>query len=287
MNIDPAYRLLQPGHVLVNIDTSSLAETLATAGGRILFVVVLALIAAWAVKRAVVPLIRVAVREQMAGKAEIEVDKRISTLSDVIYRTFVFSLFVIVLLTILPEFGINAGPLIAGIGLVGLAIGFGAQNLVRDVINGIEILLENQYGRGDYVKLGAVSGIVVDINLRRTVLRDFEGNVHFVSHGQIEIVSNYSRGYSRVRFKVVVGYGSDVKRVSRIIDDVGRDLAADPVYGPMIREAPHSTGVDGFRDAALDVLVEGVTEPGQQWQVAAAMRLRLKEAMDSAGIKLG
>ena len=238
------------------------------------------------IRRLVSPVIRVAVREQMAGQSELEVGKRIETLSDVVNRTTTVVIFVVAVVTVLPLFGIAAGPLIAGLGLVGLAVGFGAQNLVRDVINGLEILIENQYARGDYVRLGSVSGVVEDINLRRTVLRDFDGNVHFVSHGHIDVASNFTRGASRVNFNVFVSYGVDLERVFAVIDRAGAELAADAEYAPLIRKAARAAGVDAFGEASLQVRVEGVTEPGEQWRVAGELRRRLKLAFDAEGISL-
>jgi small conductance mechanosensitive channel len=167
---------------------------------------------------------------------------------------------------------------------VGLALGFGAQNVVKDVINGLEILIENQYGRGDYVKLGAFSGIVEDINLRRTVLRDFDGNVHFVSHGQVEVTSNFTRGYSRVVLNLVVPAASDLSRVFSLVDEAGAELAADEAFAGRVRQPPIAAGLDRLNDGYVEVRVTGVTEPGEQWQVAAELRLRLKRAFDAEGI---
>lgn len=259
-------------------------DNLLQTGGRVLAVLILALLAIALIRRVVRPLVRVAVREP--GEPPAELAKRIETLSDVVNRTTAVVVLAVAVVTILPEFGISAGPLIAGLGLVGLAVGFGAQNLVRDVINGIEILVENQYARGDYVRLGGVSGFVEDINLRRTVLRDFDGAVHFVSHGHVDVTSNYTRGASRVNFNVFVSYGADLARVLAVIDRVGAELARDPAYAALIRQPPQAAGVDGFGEASLQVRVEAVTEPGAQWRVAGELRRRIKLACDAEGLAL-
>jgi small conductance mechanosensitive channel len=261
-------------------------QTVLEGAGRIVLVLILALIAVRLIQRLVSPLLRVAIREQMTGEPEVDVTKRIDTLSSVIYHTTAILISIIAIVMILPEFGLNAGPLIAGIGLVGLAIGFGAQNLVRDVINGLELLIENQYGRGDFVKLGAVSGIVEDVNLRRTVLRDFDGVVHFVSHGQIDIASNYTRGYSRLRLSIAVPYGSDLDRVTEIIDSVGRDVAGDPVFATLLRQAPRAAGIERIGETTVEVGLTALTEPGEQWAVAGELRRRLKTAFDAADIQI-
>jgi small conductance mechanosensitive channel len=276
----------------IDLDADGFVKDLLQSGGRIVLVVLLALIAVRLIQRLVTPLIRVAIREQMAGEPDLEVTRRIETLSDVIYRTIVVVIATVAVVTILPEFGINAGPLIAGLGLVGLAVGFGAQHLVRDVITGIEILMENQFGRGDFVRMrsttgGSYSGVVEDINLRRTVLRDTDGSVHFISHGQIEAATNLTRGQSGLAFNVVVAYSEDLDRVFEVIDRVGQEVARDPEYGPRIRQVPRAAGVERLAGASVEVKVEGITEPGEQWRVAAELRRRLKAAFDAAGIRVG
>jgi small conductance mechanosensitive channel len=196
---------------------------------------------------------------------------------------------IVAFVTILPEFGINAGPLIAGIGLVGIAVGFGAQNVVRDLINGIEILAENQYGRGDFVRLrtttgGTISGLVEDVNLRRTMLRDDDGAAQFVPHGAIEVASNLTRGESRVSFNVTVPYGADLDRVFSVIDAAGAALAADPAYAGLVLDTPRATGIDRLSDTTVEVRVRGSVAPGEQWRIASDLRRRLKLALDAAGI---
>jgi small conductance mechanosensitive channel len=271
----------------LDINTDAVLET----AGRIALVVVLAFVAMRLLQRLITPVLRVAIREQMEGDPEIEVSKRIETLSDVIYRTLAVVITLVALVTILPEFGVNAGPLIAGLGLVGLAVGFGAQNAVRDLINGIEILIENQYGKGDFIRLrtttgGSISGNVEDINLRRTVLRDFDGAAHFISHGSVEVASNLTHGFSRVYFTVAVPYDSDLDRVFAIIDDVGRELVADPEFAGRMRQAPQAGGIDKLGEASIEVRVTGATEPGEQWVVATELRRRLRHAFDEAGIRI-
>ena len=282
-----------PGSLLLAIDinTDALIEDVLQTGGRILLVVVLAYVAVRLIKGLITPLVRVAVREQMVGESEAEVTRRIETLSGVISQTTVIVVAVIAIVTILPEFGINAGPLIAGLGLVGLAVGFGAQNIVRDVINGLEVLIENQYTRGDFIRLrsntgGSISGNVEDINLRRTVLRDQDGAVHFVSHGSIEVASNLTRGFSRVYMTVTTAAGDDLDRVFEVINATGTALAADPDFASRIRQAPQAEGIENLTAATVEVRIEGVTEPGEQWAVSAELRRRLKLAFDEAGLTL-
>jgi small conductance mechanosensitive channel len=247
-------------------------------------------IAASLVRRIVTPLVRVAIREQMAGEPMVEVSKRIETLTDVIYKTAVTAIVVLGLVTILPEFGIAVGPLIAGLGLVGLAVGFGAQNLVKDMINGIEILMENHYGRGDFVRLrtttgGNISGVIEDVNLRRTMLRDTDGAAHFISHGSIEVSSNLTRGFSQVSFLVSVSQNSDLDRAFEVINRVGEELVKDPAYDAKIRTTPASKGIERLGDSTVDIRVTGITEPGEHWAVSHELQRRIKAAFDAEGIR--
>ena len=271
----------------LDINTDALLE----GAGRIALVIALALAAIWLVQRVVSPVVRVSIREQMAGQPEIEISKRIATLSDVIYRSVAVVIAIIAAVTVLAEFGVNPGPLIAGLGLVGLAVGFGAQNAVRDLINGLEILIENQFGKGDYIRLrtttgGNVSGSVEDINLRRTVVRDPDGAVHFVSHGCVEVASNFTRGYSRAVVNVVVPYDSDLDRAFEVINRTGQLLAADPDFASRMRQPPQQAGIERVGETTVEIRVSGVTEPGEHLAVAYELRRRLKAALDAEGIRM-
>lgn len=261
-----------------------MARDLLASGVRILVVVIISFIVVVVIRRALNPLVRVAIREQMEGQPEIEIAKRISTLSDVLYRTLLVVIVVMAVMTILPEFGVNATALVAGLGLFGLAIGFGAQNLVKDMINGVFILVENQYGKGDVVTVSDLTGVVEDINLRRTVLRDLDGTVHFISHSNINMASNWTKSYSRVNLNVRVGYEEDLDRVIEVINEIGRELADDPVYKPVILDPPHVLRVDSLGESAVELKVIGETAPIEQWRVMGELRLRLKKRFDAEGI---
>ena len=251
---------------------------------RVLLVLVVAFVGVWLLQRVINPVIRVAIREQMGGEPEIEVSKRIETLSHVIYRTALVVVLLIVIVTTLPEFGVNVAPLIAGLGLAGLAVGFGAQNLVRDVINGVFILVENQYGKNDVVTIAGVTGLVEDINLRRTTLRDLDGTVHFVPHSQVEVASNWTKGFSRVNMNIAVAYESDLDRVIEVINRVGREMAEDAAFAGKIKDPPHVLRVDRFGDTGVELKIIGDTAPIEQWTVMGELRLRLKKAFDAEGI---
>jgi moderate conductance mechanosensitive channel len=263
-----------------------MANDLARSGARIGLVVLICAIFMVILGRILNPVIRIAVREQMVNEPEVEIQKRIATLHNVTYRTTLFVVLAIALITILPEFGIDAAALIAGLGLVGLAVGFGAQNLVKDIINGVFILTENQYGVGDVVTVADSTGVVEDINLRRTVLRDLDGTVHFIPHSQVTIASNWTKSYSRVNLNIRVSYEEDVDTVIDLINDVGKEMAVDPHFEGKILDPPHVLRVDNFTDMGVDIKITGETAPIEQWEVMGELRLRLKRAFDERGIDM-
>jgi small conductance mechanosensitive channel len=152
--------------------------------------------------------VRRTVSTRMKDKPGAEIQKRTRTLSRVLRKTVGILVGIMIVFTILDEIGINIGPALAGLGVVGIAVGFGAQSLVKDVINGLFILMENQFGIGDVVKVGDIKGLVEEVNLRRTILRDIDGAVHYIPNGEIVIASNYTREYSRVNLNITVSYES-------------------------------------------------------------------------------
>ena len=255
-----------------------------TAAIRVAVIVVVAWLAVWLLQRLLNPVVRVAIGERMKSESADEVAARIETLSHVLYRTALMIVLVLAGIMVLTEAGLNVAPLIAGVGLVGLAVGFGAQSLVKDVINGVFILLDNQYSKGDVVTLGGIAGIVEDINLRRTVLRDLDGTVHFIPHSSIDVASNWTMEYSRINLNIGVAYESNLDHVIEVINRVGKELAEDPEYAGKFVTPPQVLRVDNFGDSSIDIKVLGDTAPLEQWALMGELRLRLKRAFDAEGI---
>ncbi|AKG52914.1 KefA [Dehalogenimonas sp. WBC-2] len=187
---------------------------------------------------------------------------------------------------ILAEFNIDIGPLIASAGVVGVAIGFGAQSLIKDTLNGLFIILEDQFKNGDVVKVAGFSGVVEDLNMRRTVLRDLDGIVHIIPNGQILTVSNYTREWARVNLNVPVAYSTDLAKATEVINRVGREIAADPAFSSMIISSPQVLRVDKFGDSGIELKILGDTKPNKQWAVTGELRRRLKNAFDETGIEI-
>jgi small conductance mechanosensitive channel len=269
-----------------DIDWDRWSETVWTHGARIIVIVVAMYVALRLLRRVLTPAFRRMVSTQMRGQPEVEIDKRVETLSHVVYRSVATAAIIIGLLTILPEVGINTSALLAGAGLVGLAIGIGAQSLVRDILSGLFILMENQYGRGDVVTIAGVGGLVEDVNLRRTLLRDLDGAVHSVPNGQIAVASNLTRSWARVNAVVNVSSSEDVDRVCGVIDRVGAALAADPSWQGDVTGAPRALGVEALTDTRVEIRVLGETQPSRQWDVAREFRRRLKLEFEREGIRL-
>lgn len=241
--------------------------------------IVLVLIIGWAsyalVQRLVPRLIRAGLRRQHEQEAAEEVAKREETLNHVVLWSANGLLFSIITLTLLATLGISIAPAIASLGIAGVAVGFGSQALVRDILSGLFILLEDQYRKGDMVRIAGVTGQVEEVNLRRTVLRDIDGTVHSVPNGEVRVASNLTREWSRVNLDIQVPYGTDVEKARSIIDRLGQELVADAQYGPMILEAPRLIRVEGFRDEGVVLKVLGTTRPMRQWDVAGELRRRM------------
>ncbi len=272
--------------LFARITADRVTNWLVTNGLRIVAIVAVVIIVA-ILFRAVAPrIVEAAVRRHMTGRPEEESVKRERTLADAVTRTADVVLAIIALLLVLPELGINIGALLLGVGIAGIAIGFGAQTLVRDTLNGLFILIENQYGIGDIVSVAGVTGRVEEVNLRRTVLRDIDGTVHSVPNSEIHVASNLTREWSGVNLDVTVGYDADLDHVTELINAVGRELATDETYRRSILEAPHVERVEAFKDSGVSLKVLGVTRPTYQWDVTGELRRRLKKTFDAEHIEM-
>lgn len=189
-------------------------------------------------------------------------------------------------LTILSELGLDIGPLLAGAGIAGLALGFGAQTLVRDFLAGFFILLEDQFHVGDVIRVGDKAGLVEKLNLRTTILRDLEGTVHVIPNGEMGVISNLTKQWARALIEVEVAYQEDVRRAIETLSRVGQELAKAPGFSNLIIEEPTVTGVERLGESGITVRLLIKTLPLKQWDVAREARLRIKEAFDREGIEI-
>jgi small-conductance mechanosensitive channel len=230
-------------------------------------------------------------RETLEGTSKdltaSEIKKRQATIETLAVNVIRFFVIVVAALMILQAgFRLDVGPAIAGLGIAGIAIGLGTQNLVRDYLNGALILAENQYSIGDIVMLAGVSGRVEDFTLRRTTLRDMDGVVHSVPNGQIGVASNMTRGWARVNQDVVVVYGTNLELAAEVIDGVGRGLAADPKWASKVLEAPHFERISEIGERGVTLKIRGTVRASEQWSVGGELLGRLLKAFADRGIEM-
>lgn len=255
-------------------------------GIRILVIILIA-VALYFILRHFVPLlVRRPVARRMKGELEEEIRQRTDTLSSALINIGTIIIAIIAILTILPEFGVNITAAIAGLGIAGIAVGLGAQSLIKDIIASIFILLENQYGVGDVVNIAGIGGLVEEIGLRRTVLRDLDGIVHSVPNGEIKTASNFTKGYSRVNLNVSVAYGEDLDHVIEVINRICQEMAQDPKWKADFITTPQVLRVDNLGESGIDIKILGDTKPIRQWDVMGELRLRIKRTFDKEGIEI-
>jgi small conductance mechanosensitive channel len=204
--------------------------------------------------------------------------RQVRTLASVLNSVGIAVILSLAAMQILPVLGINMGPLLASAGVAGLAIGFGAQTLVHDVINGFFILMENQYDVGDVVRIGGVAGAVESMTLRRTTLRDETGAVHIIPNSEIKIVSNLTRDWAQVALHISVDYRENSDRILELLKQVGEDLRNDPDYAALLVADPQVPGIERVAGGEVDYLVLIKTRPGQQYAVSRELRRRIKNA---------
>ena len=229
-------------------------------------------------------------REATEGTAQelsaVELQKRMDTLDGLGGNVIQFFIVVIAGLMVLRAFGLDIGPAIAGLGVVGVAVGFGAQHLVRDYLNGALILIENQFSKGDVIRAAGVSGTVEDFSLRRTTLRDLDGVVHTIPNGEIMVASNLTRVWARINQDVTVAYGTDIEKATSVVDAVGRKLAEDKAWKRRVLEAPRVDRVAALGELGVTLKILGTVRAQDQWAAAGELRKRLLAAFHEHGIEI-
>jgi len=223
----------------------------------------------------------------IAGAAPTdEQAQRARTMARVIHSTTLVIIVTIAGLMILRELGLDIAPLIAGASVVGVAVGLGAQTLIRDIIGGFFILLEDQFAVGDAIQVGNIGGGVEKMTLRATFLRDLEGALHVVPNGEMRIVSNRTKNWSRAIVDLGLAYEEDIGRVVTALEKIGQELYQDEGFAPLVLEEPMVTGVEALGDWAVTVRVMVKTKPGKQWDVARELRRHIKESFEREGIEM-
>ena len=215
-----------------------------------------------------------------------EIEKRLDTLLGIVRSIIKIIAWVMIAMLFLRKLGIDIAPIIAGAGIVGLAVGFGAQELVRDFISGFFMLLENQIREGDVAIVNGTGGLVEQVGLRTIVLRDLSGVVHVFQNGKVNSLSNMTKKWSGMVFDIGVAYKEDTDKVYEVITQVAEDLRADPSFTEKIIEPIEIFGVDQFADSAVVIKARFKTKPIEQWAVGREFRRRLKKAFDEQGIEI-
>jgi moderate conductance mechanosensitive channel len=268
------------------IESEAINSWLGIHGLRLTFIIIVSVSLLLLVVQVVPKIINSMVRGTRAEQSDEELAKRSNTLVSVIVTTLQIAIMFISVLMILSEVGTNITAILTGAGVLGIAIGFGAQSLVKDVIAGLFVIMENQYRKGDVVRIANISGVVEDINLRRTILRDLDGINHVVPNGETRVTSNFTKLWSRVNLNISVSYGTDLDRAIEVINKVGKELAEDPKWAPDILTPPAVLRVDNLGESGIDIKILGDTKPIRQWDVTGELRLRLKRAFDKEGIEI-
>ncbi|MBU0485673.1 MAG: mechanosensitive ion channel family protein [Proteobacteria bacterium] len=273
--------------IIMNYFDSIRWETIIVGGFRVFLV----LLGGWVVMKIIHKfLVRLTARLLEQGRIgdepPSESAKRVETIVRLIRQAAFIALWLTVFLIVLREFGFEVGPILASAGIVGVAIGFGAQNLVRDVISGFFIILENQIRVGDVAIINGTGGLVEKINFRTTVLRDVAGVVHVFPNGTISTLSNLTNDWSAYVFDIGVAYKENTDQVVAVMEKVGAELGRDEIYGPLMLELPEIFGVDKLDNSAVVIKGRIRTKPIRQWQVGREFLRRVKLAFDEHGIEI-
>lgn len=261
----------------------SIVTWLLDRGVRIALIVIGAFVLRWVLVNLVMRITKGIVASEEADQGR---KKRLETLSRIFVVATTLVVWILAGLLVLDQLGIAIGPFLAAAGIAGVAVGFGGQYIIRDLITGVFIIMENQYRIGDVITIDTITGTVEDITLRTTMVRDLDGVAHHIPHGTIQRVSNHSKQFARVNLDIGVAYSSNLDKVIEVINRVGRELAEDPQWAEDILEPPQFRRVQELADSAILLKVLGEVKPLRQWDVAGEFRKRLKQAFDEEGIEI-
>ena len=227
------------------------------------------------------------IQKLVSGRSnDSESIKRINTLFGLVKKIIRITIFVLALLIILSEIGVDMAPILASVGVLGLAFSFGAQSLVKDIISGFFLLAEDQIRVGDVVQIGDHSGTVEDIRIRTVILRDLDGNTHVIPNGIVESFINMSKEFSRAKMDIGVGYREDLDRVFTLIEEEGKALAEEEEYRSLITEPITVMGLQDLADSAVVIRCVMTTKPGDQWAVKRRFLYRIKKRFDAEGVEI-
>lgn len=262
----------------------NILDWLLSSGIKVIFI----LITATLITKIGKSVISKAIKQAVVHRDKEAEEKRERTLIGIFFGALKVAVWAVSVMMILSEAGLDVGPIIAGAGILGVALGFGAQYMIRDFLAGLFIILENQYRVGDVVCLDSTCGSVEDITLRKTILRDLDGKVYHIANGSFNTASNMTKDFSRAHMNVSVAYKEDLDKVMAVINKVGNDMAQEEPWKNDIRKPIQvlGPGPNKFGDSAIEIKVLGETKPLKQWDVLKEFRRRLKKAFDEEGIEI-
>lgn len=252
---------------------------------KVVVILAVALVLVLVARRVVPKLIKTRI-PKIREEAPDQLAVRSKTLSQVIVQVVVAVIWVIAIVMILSVLGVNIAPLIAGIGVAGLALGFAAQNIVRDYLHGFFIIMEDWYRVGEVAVIQGTGGLVENITLRRTVLRDLNGTLHIFPNSRVEQASNMTRDWSRINLDITVAYKENLDNVIKVINEVGKGMKDDPTWGPDLLTAPAVTRVNNLGDHGVEIKILADTKPIMQWGLMGELRKRLKDRFDEEDIEI-
>ena len=229
---------------------------------------------------------REAAEGTLAELSAVEIKKRMATIETLGVSVLHGFIVLIAAIMILGKIGLDIGPAVAGLGIVGIAVGFGAQSLVKDYFTGALILIENWFSKGDVITIAGVSGTVEDFSLRRTTLRDLDGIVHVVPNSEIHVASNLTRVWARINQDVTVAHGTNIDKAIDVVDAVGKEMADDPLWKRRLLEPPHIERVEAIGEYGVTLKILGTVRAPERWATAGELRRRLLTAFASNGIEI-
>jgi len=260
-------------------------STIVTGAVQVLIIVAVTWILLWLVKKAVRKLINARI-PQIREESEEQLSSRSETLASVVNRVISFITWFIAFMMILTVFGINVAPIIAAIGLAGLAVGFAAQNIIRDYFHGFFIIMEDWFRVGEVATCSGQTGVIESMGLRLTVLRDLNGTMHVIPNSKIDQTSNMAREWARINLDISVGYNENLDKVFQVVNDVCMKFKEDSEWSEHMLTTPEVVRVNNLGDSGIEIKVMGDTKPMQQWALMGELRKRIKERFDEEGIEI-
>ena len=256
-----------------------------TGAVKVLIIVLVTWVLLWLVKKAVRKLI-IARIPRIREESEEQLSSRSETLAGVVNNVIAFIAWFIACMMILTVFGINITPIIAAVGVAGIAVGFAAQNIIRDYLHGFFIVMEDWFRVGEVATCSGQTGVVDSMGLRRTVLRDLNGTMHVIPNSKIEQTSNMAREWARINLDISVGYNENLDKVFQVLTDVCVKFKEDPEWGKNMLTTPEVVRVNNLGDSGIEIKILGDTKAMQQWALMGELRKRIKERFDEEGIEI-